>query len=66
MRDPPAMSATNSLTGKPKAPTRPPAPKVSLAKQLTEAWRERVKHTHLNKPGQKRLTVHELIAASRR
>lgn len=66
MRDPLAMSASNILGGKSKARTRPTTAKDSLAKQLTEAWRKRVKHIHLNKPGQKRLTLHQLIAASRR
>jgi hypothetical protein len=66
MRDPLRMSASNILVGKPKVRTRPTAAKVALAKQLTEAWRKRVRRIHLNKPGQKRLTLHQLITASRR
>ena len=33
----------------------------SPARKLTDAWRERRKHIRLNRPGQKRLTIAQLI-----
>ena len=66
MRDPFAMSASKILVGKPKVQTRPVPANAPLAKLLTEAWRKRVKHIRLNQPGQKRLTLHQLIAEGRR
>ena len=60
------MSANNLLVGKPKAQPGPATAKFAVAKQLTAAWRKRVKHIRLNKPGQKRLTLHQLISESRR
>lgn len=58
------MSASNLLGGKPKAQTA--TAKIAVAKRLTAAWRKRVKHIRLNKPGQTRLTLHQLISESRR
>ncbi len=59
------MSASNIHVVKPKVQARRIPGKAALAKALTEAWRKRVKHIRLNKPGQKRLTLHQLIAEGR-
>ena len=41
-------------------------PVQSPAQELTDAWRERRKHIRLNRPGQKRLTISQLIQESRK
>lgn len=60
------MSASNVTGAKLKAQREANRAKVSAAQSLTEAWRERVKQIRLNRPGQKRLTLHQLIAEGRR
>ena len=66
MRDPFGMSTSNISVGKAKVQIAPSPAKASTAKGLTAAWRKRVKHIRLNRPGQKRLTLHQLIAQGRR
>ena len=41
-------------------------PVKSPARKLTDEWRERRKHIRLNRPGQKRLTLAQLIQESRK
>ena len=55
-----------TVHGKPKAQIGPVPAKATTAKALTEAWRKRVKHIRLNKPGQKPLSLHQLIAEGRK
>jgi prevent-host-death family protein len=55
-----------TVHGKPKAQIGPVPATATTAKALTEAWRKRVRNVRLNRPGQKPLTLHQLIAEGRK
>ena len=55
-----------TVHGKPIAQIGPVPAQTSNAKKLTEAWRKRVKHIRLNRPGQTKVSLHGLIAESRK